>query len=281
MLTLQELHELGVTRTTRDTAWLRIAQGVYGEGKAPPTKLERAAAEVIATRGAASGRVAAALYGLDGVSVAGPEVTVPPESGHHRRGVRRRRLKPGDVRLVSGVVCISPLLTMLDLAHEVDDLVWEQALESALRGKLLTIPELEAKIAGTAGADRMRRVLLLRPPGAPATESLLETLMVQLARHVKGLPPPSRQVYVYDQNGVFVARVDLAWPELGVFIELDGQQHIGQPVYDASRETAVVAATGWLCGRFTWTEVVRYSSHSMRRLAAIIEQARRRPLPAA
>jgi hypothetical protein len=49
-------------------------------------------------------------------------------------------------------------------------------------------------------------------------------------------------------------------------------------VYDARRETAVVAATGWLCGRFTWHEVVRLPTVTERRLAAIAEQAHRRPL---
>src|SRR5204862_1218774 len=112
------------------------------------------------------------------------------------------------------------------------------------------------------------------PSGEPPTESLLETLMVQLARTIKGLAPPRRQVEVFDEHGVFVARVDLAWPELGLFIELDGQHHAGQPVYDASRETAIVAATGWLCGRFTWAEVVRFPKSTARRLASLVERAR-------
>ena len=81
----------------------------------------------------------------------------------------------------------------------------------------------------------------------------------------------------YDQ---FVARVDLAWPELGLFLELDGERHKGQPVYDANRETAIVAATGWLCGRFSWTEVRHNPVPTARRLARIVEQARRRPMPA-
>ena len=72
------------------------------------------------------------------------------------------------------------------------------------------------------------------------------TQAAALARDVPGLPPPVRQYTVYDEHGEFVARVDLCWPELGLFIELDGQHHPGQPVYDARRETAVVAATGWL-----------------------------------
>jgi very-short-patch-repair endonuclease len=102
--------------------------------------------------------------------------------------------------------------------------------------------------------------------------------MVQLARNVDDLPDPSRQVLVEDAHGRFVARVDLAWPDLGVFIELDGEHHKHQPVYDANRETAVVAATGWLCGRFTWTEVVYHPTPTARRLGAIAEQARRRPI---
>jgi hypothetical protein len=52
----------------------------------------------------------------------------------------------------------------------------------------------------------------------------------------------------------------------------------GQPVYDARRETAVVAATGWLCGRFTWTEVARFPNSTVRRLAALAAQAERRPI---
>ena len=104
--------------------------------------------------------------------------------------------------------------------------------------------------------------------------------MVQLARAIPDLAPPARQVVVRNRHGDFVARVDLAWPELGLFIELDGQHHLGQPVYDASRETAVVAATAWLCGRFTWTEVVHHRQHTIRRLAELVQQARWRPLPA-
>jgi hypothetical protein len=107
---------------------------------------------------------------------------------------------------------------------------------------------------------------------------MLETRMVQLARGIDCLPEPTRQREVFDREGAFVARVDLCLPELGLFIELDGQHHEAQPVYDARRETAVVAATGWLPGRFTWHEVVRLPKTTARRLAALAEQARLRPV---
>jgi very-short-patch-repair endonuclease len=83
---------------------------------------------------------------------------------------------------------------------------------------------------------------------------------------------------VYDEYNEFVARVDLAWPEVGVFYELDGESHREQPVYDAGRESAVVAATGWLCMRSTWTEVRLHPADTARKLARVIARARTRPV---
>jgi hypothetical protein len=172
--------------------------------------------------------------------------------------------------------------TLVDLAPLVSDLVWEQALESALRMGLLEVDDAEQELPafarGRPGVARIRRVLCLRPRGAPPTGSLLETLMAQLARPIPGLPDPIRQLRVESAGGTFIAFVDLSWPELGLFIELDGQQHKDQPVYDAIRETAVVAAKGWLCGRFTWTEVVHLPVTTRRKLAALATAARGRPL---
>jgi hypothetical protein len=172
---------------------------------------------------------------------------------------------------------------LVDLAGTLDDDHWEQALESALRRGLATVGELEASLpvlgrSRVPGTARIRRVLAGRPHGAPPTESLLETLMLQLARDIGGLPEPTRQHHVIDADGAFVARVDLCWPDLGLFLELDGQHHTGQPLYDARRETAVVATTGWLVGRFTWHEVADLRRTTARRLAALVAQARQRPV---
>jgi len=244
--------------------WRRVRKGVYVDGPEEPTAFDHARARALARHAIASHGLAGVLHGLDGVRL----------DGH---AVNRRPLPAECVVEVEGLRCTNGLQTMVDLAATLGDLVWEQALESALRTRLLTIADLEralpalgrARVHGTA---RIRRVLAIRPSGAPPTESLLETLMVQLARNVTGLPDPDRQVPVGS------SRVDLAWPDLGLFVELDGQQHLGQPLYDARRETAVVAATGWLCGRFTWAEVVRLPASTSRRLAELADQARRRPI---
>ncbi len=259
--------------------WRRADRGVWAEGADALSDLDRARAAVLATGGVASHHLAGVLHGLDSVRLDGAWVTVPP-LGHGRRPeVRRRALPPERVIQVAGVACTDGRQTIVDLAASLSDVVWEHALEAVLRKGLTSASVVRPMASGrSVGAMRVRRVLDRRPAGAPPTESLLETLMVQLARTVPGLPDPVRQCRVVNAYGEFVALVDLAWPDLGLFVELDGQHHAGQPVYDARRETAVVAATGWLCGRFTWTEVVRFPTSTARRLAALAEQGRRRPV---
>lgn len=263
----------------------RVGTDTYRRGGGDVTPLDRALGVVVATDGVASGALAALLHDLDAGGAAVPDVTVDRTASTQRRGPRHRLLAPDRIVEVAGFRCTDGLQTLVDLAYRLDDDRWEQALESALRKRLLAVGDLEGELPHLGrqrirGTRRIRRVLLLRPPGAPPTESLLETLMIQIARLVPDLPPPQRQVDVYDAHGNHVARVDLAWPELGLFIELDGQQHLDQPVYDASRETAVVATTGWLCGRFTWTECTAHRLHTARRLEALARQARRRPVAA-
>jgi hypothetical protein len=277
LFTVEEATRWGLTRDAlrwgeRTGRWRRIDRSVYAEGPEEPDAFDAARARVLASGGVASDRLAGHLHRLDGVTELDD------------RSLRRRALHAERVVVMGGIRCTDGFQTIVDIAADLDDRRWEQALESALRKRLTSVGEIEAALpdlgqARTPGVRRMRRVLFARPEGAPPTESLLETLMVQLARGVEALPDPTRQHEVVDQYGVFVARVDLSWPELGLFLELDGQHHEGQPVYDARRETAVVAATGWLPGRFTWHEVVSIPTTTARRLAALADQARRRPVP--
>ena len=253
----------------RQGRWRKAAHGVYAEGADAVGPLDTARARVLAANSVAWGQLAAVIFDLDGVRL----------EGHQFRHIG----VPLDcVVTVAGVPCTNVTQTLIDLAGRLDDEVWEQALECALRRRLTTVAQLDARLpeltrARTPGTARIRRVLDRRPRSVCATGSLLETRMVQLARRVPGIGDPVRQLRIENRYGEFIAFVDLAWPDLGIFIELDGQHHKGQPVYDASRETAVVAATGWLCGRFTWYEVVVVPGIAARRLADIADQARARP----
>jgi hypothetical protein len=245
--------------------WRRVERGVYADGPAPITPLDRARGRVLATSSPARGALAGVLLGLDGVRL-------------DDRPTRKRDPRHGGIVIVDAIPCADALQTLVDLAATVDADRWEQSLESALRKGLVNIADIEAALEGPrlVGAPMIRRVLDRRPAGAPPTESLLETLMVQLARTVPRLGDLARQYEVHDANGLFVARLDLSDLERGFFLELDGEHHKGQPLYDARRESAVVAATGWLCGRFTWTEVTRIPKSTARRLDGIAWQAERR-----
>jgi very-short-patch-repair endonuclease len=235
--------------------WRRIQRNIYGDGPAPVTALDRARAKVLASGSPARGALAGVLLGLDGVVL-------------DDAPTRRTRCDVGHV--VHGTPCADGRTTMLDLAALVDDETWEQALESALRKQLVHLEDFADLPSNVPGVQRMRRVLDRRGEVAP-TESLLETLMVQLIRRA-GLPDPVRQFVVERNDGTFVARVDLCWPTYGIFLELDGQHHRGQPVYDANRQTRVIAATGWLVGRYTWRQVVHGPTTCMRELHELFEQ---------
>lgn len=250
----------------RAGAWVRVVRGVYADGPEPPSNLDVERARVLAARTVARGGLACVLLGIDSIRLDG-------------RPTRASLVEPSAV--VGGIPCASALQALVDVAPLVDDDRWEQAFESALRKGLTSIAAFETELPRLRserlpGSPRIRRVLARRPAGAPPTESLLETLAMQLARTVPRLGEPTRQHEIWWPDGTFVARVDLCWPRIGLFFELDGQHHDGQPVYDARRETGVVAATGWLPGRFTWHEIVRVPRATARRFDALALQAERR-----
>jgi hypothetical protein len=240
--------------------WVRVQQAIYAEGPQEASALDRERAKVLASGSPARGGLGGVLLGLDAVQLDG-------------RPTRRDRIPDDRIRVIGETRCADALQVLADLAVLLDDHRWEQALESALRKRLVTIDDL----AGLADRSlRVRRVLARRPAGAPPTESLMETLALQLARPIPMLGELTRQHEVWTRDDVFVARLDLSALPIGLFFELDGQQHQDQPVYDARRETAVVAATGMLPGRFTWREITRIPRATQRRMAELAEQAARR-----
>jgi very-short-patch-repair endonuclease len=73
-----------------------------------------------------------------------------------------------------------------------------------------------------------------------------------------GLPRPVTQHRIYDHTGRFVARVDLAYPELRIAIEYDGENHKERWAEDMVRQNRIIGA-GWTLMRYTNRDVVRRS----------------------
>ena len=75
--------------------------------------------------------------------------------------------------------------------------------------------------------------------------------------HSHGLPMPRFQ-YVIRRGKVFVAKVDFAYPEIKLAIEVDGYEtHSSLDAFqhDRSRQNDLVEL-GWTVLRFTWDDVV-------------------------
>lgn len=65
----------------------------------------------------------------------------------------------------------------------------------------------------------MKVIELMDPAAESAPESRLRVRIV-----MAGLPIPTAQ-YEVTRDGTFLARVDLAWPELKIAVEYDGRWH--------------------------------------------------------
>jgi hypothetical protein len=120
--------------------WRRVRTGVYAEGRGDPSQLDEIMAEVVATGGVARGQLAAVLHGLDGAVLDG-------------RPIRRGRLRVASIVTVDGIRCGDGRQTLVDLAATVDDARWEQALESALRKRLVSIDQLVDHLPEPPGDD--------------------------------------------------------------------------------------------------------------------------------
>lgn len=255
-----------VRREVRQGKITRVVRGVYGEGAQPPSPMDILRATALVTGGALDAVATAQLGGWDGVERWGPHVLVAANMSGKRGWTRRVRELPTRTVEEAQVRSLLPADALRELADVLDDIHWEQALEYCLRKTLVTPNEIaEWHHARVRRVVRLRGGLLV-----PPTESLLETLAVQLIRQDPRIPRPVRQFTIYDADDNFVGRPDLCWPDLGIFLELDGQGHKNQPVYDANRQTRITIKTRWRCGRFTWEQVREFPEATLRDIAALV-----------
>jgi hypothetical protein len=162
-----------------------------------------------------------------------------------------KALDPIDVTVVDGIPVTTVARTLFDLGAVYPLGMVELALERALQRGMVTLDELERTVRrlsrqGRPGGPTLRQLLEVRTPGSRATESVMETRLIQALR-ARGLPEPVRQFEVWNGD-LFVARVDLAYPESRVAIEYDSDEfHAGRTATrrDRSRRHALIAV-GWL-----------------------------------
>jgi hypothetical protein len=153
-----------------------------------------------------------------------------------------------------------------------------------MRKELVTMLALTAELDRRAalrrpGVGRARRVMALRPHGARATGSQLETEFIQLIRPVQQIPEEERQFPVVRHNAV-VARLDVAFPQVHAYTEVHSGQHRESLPYDACRETMVAATLGWPESEVTSRDVRHARRVTIARMIEFIQTASRRVLVA-
>ncbi|OBB35470.1 hypothetical protein [Mycobacterium sp. 852002-51961_SCH5331710] len=181
-------------------------------------------------RGIVSGLSAAAVLGSKWV-----DAGLPAELIHDNRRpptglvVRTERALPDELVSIAGMPITDPARTAFDLGRHLKSRVLAvQRLDALANATGLKHVDVEAVITthpGARGLPRLRRVLPLMDGGA---ESPQETV-ARLALVDAGLPAPQTQVRVFDEYRQFVARLDMAYPDLLVGIEYDGSQHWTDP----------------------------------------------------
>jgi hypothetical protein len=243
--------ELLTRDALRSSRWRRLFRDVYADADLPDGHRLRVqgAALLVPADAAFSGRSAAHLLGIGAAADAhtAVEVTVTPASRFGPvAGLRIRRAALGseDVLTIGRKRCTSELRTALDLARLEPLLDAVPLLDAMLHRAVVAEPALRAAAAGLPsgrGVRQARRAVDLVDERAESPpESRLRVLLT-----LAGLPPEP-QWSVRRPDGVFVARVDLAYPSARVAVEYDGAWHgeAGQLRRDRRRLNALVAA-GW------------------------------------
>jgi Protein of unknown function (DUF559) len=263
-------------RQLEGACWRRLYPDVYVHTgvELDHRNLCYAAALMLRERGAVSGRSAAYLWGADVLTRAAKvEVTIPNEvrvPKHPGLIVVRSWLSDDDVTSQALTPVTTRLRTAFDLARRLPTTEAVVAVDALLYRNVITLTALGRFAddrAGWPGLPRLRVVLGLADPDAESPmESRLRLVIIDA-----GLPRPVSQYRVFDDNGLFVARLDLAYPARKIGIEYEGDHHRGRGVfqYDLQRLNTL-RTLGWTVLRFSADDVLRHPERIAAQIKAVL-----------
>lgn len=287
VVTLVQLVGLGYAERTVHH-WVEAARlarmhpGVYRLAGVTPMLQTRVMAAVLAAGvgSAASHRTAAYLWGLIEEEPEVVEIAVPRRLHPRLHGLvvhRSRDLAPRWISARHRIPTVNPLLTMVDLGAVMRHRAVEDCLDRGLIAGRFSVAAVEwayTEVArpGRRGCGVLRRILDQRALGAARADGLLEPRMARLLKGTS-LAMPVFQFDVYSADGVWLARVDFAYPHLKLAIEVDGWSAHGTPgalQRDLTRQNRLILE-GWTVLRFTWEDVVTRPKEVATAIAAALE----------
>lgn len=236
--------------------WVRVVPGVFALAGTADTWRRRTMAAVLAAGpgAVASHTTAAALYRLSGCGFKRVEITVAKGRSHRSRLAvvhETTYLPRGDATTIDAIPVTRPARTLVDLAGCVPRGALEEAVDDGLVRRLTTLDRLGRR-AETLGAPGRNGTVVLREvlscwSQGEMPESVAEMRFVRRLV-ANGLPEPVLQHEVYDAAGRFVARLDLAYPEPRVGLEMNGFRWHATPLGYARDQERLrrLASLGWL-----------------------------------
>ncbi|CAN5381993.1 DUF559 domain-containing protein [soil metagenome] len=142
--------------------------------------------------------------------------------------VRTDLVLSGEKVVAKGLPVTSPARTAYDLARRLELEGAVPRIDALMNATGLEVVDVEAvarRHPRANGLCQLRETLPMVDGGAESKyESLTRLLLVQA-----GFPRPETQIEVFDDNGYFVARIDMGWREFRVGVDFEGAHHWTEP----------------------------------------------------
>jgi hypothetical protein len=271
---LQEARDVGLTsRALEGKKWKRIGAELYRWNELPEDHWLTLSAwrRALPPETVFAGASAAWLYGLDLEPTNPVEVVVPLSSGIRNRlglKVRRSEIPPSELATVRGLRVTSLPLTIATLCQKRPPVEALVAIDMAL-GLGLTNPAALHKYAdrakGRHGVRRMRSLVPLAAAAESPMETRLRWLLIQA-----GLPSPEVQAELRDDEGRFLGRVDLCYPDVRLIVEYDGGNHRERLIEDDQRQNLLING-GYRILRFTGSDVYKHAGVVVAQVRAALD----------
>lgn len=274
---------MAIDRALRSRQLQRVQRGVYvpaGFSMTPHVIAMAALRTVPEPVATVSHQTAARLYEMPlARQPAAEHITVPFHARRPHRGlltVHCHDLEPDDVQMVGGIPTTSPVRTAFDLLFGTDQLTALWACETAVRNGLVSLSDLQNRVGGAWRAPRAQQARRLAASIEPRSESPLETAARLVLVNGK-LPIPRVQEPIVDEAGRVIYRLDLAYPEWLLGIELDGRgiHEAPEAVFADRRRQNYLTARGWTILRFTWFDVTRRPAYVVSAVRDTLSQLKR------
>jgi very-short-patch-repair endonuclease len=202
------------------------------------------------------------------VSFGAPAIAVPPQHRREPSGilVLRETVPQDDLVVVDGVRTTGWARTVVDCLRLLPESQGRTHLDRWLQEGWITFDELvhrTQQMVGRRGVPHLRRHLRTASVGVRSEGERRLVALLRGAR-VRGWIP--------DYPVAGVGRIDIAFPDLKLAIEVDGRAwHVADDRFqrDRSRQNELVRR-GWTVLRFTWADLVTRPQHVVLTITATL-----------